>query len=65
MTQHLQSLVKKLPRNVADARIEAMNEAAEHLDMQWTEDEEERIQGQNVAHALRESANQIFALSRE
>ena len=55
-------LVLPLPRNVADARIEALEEAASHLDMTWTEDDEEKIQGREVSHQLRAMAQQIFEL---
>lgn len=58
----LQQLVKPLPRNVADARIEALEEAAGHLDLTWTEDDEEKIQGHEVSHQLRKMAQQIFEL---
>lgn len=57
-------LVRPLPRNVSDARTVALEEAAEHLEMSWTEDPEERHQGTEVSHALRKMAQQLFILSR-
>jgi hypothetical protein len=49
---------------VSDARTVALEEAAEHLEMSWTEDPEERHQGTEVSHALRKMAQQLFNLSR-
>lgn len=57
-------LVVRLSRNEGNARVAALEEAAEHLEMEWTENEEERHQGSEVAHLLRQAAQKVFELSR-
>lgn len=53
------NLIKKLPRNVAMARMKSMEEAAAHLETEWTDVAEERHQGTEVAHWLRMAAVKI------
>lgn len=53
-------LVGSLPEAEALARIEALEEAAGHLEMDWTEDPEERKQGTWVALVLRHAAREVF-----
>lgn len=57
-------LVGPLPRNVADARVAALEEAADHLDMTWTDDAEEKHQGTEVSFVLRKMAQHLFEVSR-
>ena len=61
----LNGLILRLPRPVADARIKALEEAAGHLERQWTENEEEKLQGFEVAHLLRTAGQKIFEMSRK
>lgn len=41
---------------IATARAEALDEAAGHLDLEWTDDAEERTAGQWLAQRLRVEA---------
>lgn len=61
----MKTIVSKFPKNIADARIEALEEAARHLDLNWTDDPEEKHQGTEVSHFLRQCAQNIYELSRE
>lgn len=56
----MRTLNQKLPPPVADARIEALEEAATHLELEWTGDKLEREQGNKVAAFLRELADKIY-----
>ena len=47
------------------ARAEAWLEAAGHLELNWTEDKEEQIQGEIVADICRKKADECFAKSAE
>jgi hypothetical protein len=44
-----------------DAKVEALNEAAEHLEMNWSDDAEERRQGRIVAAELRRRVDRLMA----
>ena len=48
-----------------DARIEALNEAAEHLDLRaWTDDEEEKRQGRFISAQLRRQMTRLAQKGR-
>lgn len=48
-----------------NAKIEALNEAADHLSLNWTDDQEERKQGLIVAAELRRRINRLMKGSRQ
>ena len=60
----LPPLIEALPVAVSDARIEALNEAADHLELEWTDDRTERAQGNVVIAYLRAAAAQINLLAK-
>lgn len=43
-----------------DARIEALEEAANHLEQNWTEDSLERSEGKKVSAELREKIRELY-----
>lgn len=49
-------MVKNLTKEQWEARAEAYQEAATHLDQSWTDDPVERAQGDKVAVRLRDIA---------
>ena len=58
----LHRLVGALPWPQACARIEALQEAADHLDLQWTDVPLEREEGTLISAALRETADLVYKL---
>lgn len=47
------------------ARAEAWLEAADHLQLNWTDDKEEMIQGNIVSDLLRKKSDECFAKSAD
>jgi hypothetical protein len=58
----IRPIVVRLPEKLADARIAALEECAEHLGMAWTDNKDELAQGNLLAEKFREM---IDALGRK
>ena len=52
-------MAKALTEREREARIVALEEAADHLDQSWTDDAIERAQGEIIAAQLRRRAERI------
>jgi surface antigen len=52
-------MAKALTEQEREARIAALEEAADHLDMAWTGDATEKAQGEIIAAQLRKRAERI------
>ena len=60
----IQQLIPSLPVPQAFARIAALEEAADHLDLDWTDMPLERADGKALSEILRSAADEVYKRSK-